>query len=122
MEFSPNNSIVKLCLQGIGMEEKGKPEEAGRLFLQAWNEAASDFEKFLAAHYVARHQTNVSDKLKWLETALYAALKINNDTVKSAFPSLYFNIAQCYKDLSDFDSAKKNHDLAISFQDKIYDN
>ncbi|MBN3909058.1 MAG: NAD(+)--rifampin ADP-ribosyltransferase [Nostoc sp. NMS1] len=51
MEFNPNNNVVKLCLQGMGMEEKGKPEEASKLFLQAWNEATHDFEKFISAHY-----------------------------------------------------------------------
>ena len=59
MEFSPNNNVVKLCLQGMGMEEKGKTEEAGKLFLQAWNEATNDSERFIAAHSVAGHQKNV---------------------------------------------------------------
>ena len=104
------------------MEGKGKPEEASRLFLQAWNEATNDFEKFTAAHYVARHQNNVSDKLRWLETGLQFALNINNDTVKSAFPSLYLNIARCYENLGDHDNAKKNYELAISFTDKLSDN
>jgi rifampin ADP-ribosylating transferase len=45
------------------MEVKGNPEEASKLFLQAWNEATTDFEKFTAAHYVARHQKSVADKL-----------------------------------------------------------
>ena len=78
----------------MDMEEKGKPEEASRLFLQAWNEATNDFEKFIAAYYVARHQKNVSDKLKWLETALQFALKINNDTVKERFPFFIFKHCQ----------------------------
>jgi tetratricopeptide (TPR) repeat protein len=121
MEFNPNNNVVKLCLQGMGMEEKSQPEEASKLFLQAWNEATNDFEKFISAHYVARHQKNISDKLKWLETALQFALKINNDSVKSAFPALYSNIAKCYEDLSAADKAKKNYELAISFQDKPSD-
>jgi rifampin ADP-ribosylating transferase len=122
VEFNPNNNIVKLCLQGMDMEEKGKPEEAGRLFLQAWNEATNDFEKFTAAHYVARHQKNVSDKLKWLETALQFALKTNNESVKGAFPSLYANIAKCYENLNELDNAKKNYELATSFTDKPSDN
>ncbi|QLE53257.1 NAD(+)--rifampin ADP-ribosyltransferase (plasmid) [Nostoc sp. C057] len=121
MEFNPNNNVVKLCLQGMGMEEKGKPEEASKLFLQAWNEATHDFEKFISAHYVARYQKNISDKLKWLETALQFALKINNNTVKSAIPSLYSNIAKCYEDLSDPDKARKNYELATSFKDKPSD-
>ena len=103
------------------MEEKGKLEEASKLFLRAWNEATSEFEKFIAAHYVARHQKNVSDKLKWLETGLQFALKVNDETVKSAFPSLYLNIAKCYEDLNDPDEAKKNYELATSFADKQSD-
>ena len=121
MEFNPNNNVIKLCIEGMGNEEKGKPEEASRLFLQAWNEATNDFEKFIAAYYVARHQGNTSDKLKWLETALQFALKINDDSVTSAFPSLYSNIAKCYEDLNDLDNAKKNHELAILFKNKPSD-
>lgn len=121
MEFNPNNNVVKYCLQGMGMEEKGEPEEASKLFLQAWDEATNDFEKFIAAHYVARHQKDISDKLKWLETALDFALKINNDTVNSAFPALYLNIAKCYEALNDPDKAKKNYELATSFKDKPSD-
>ena len=121
MEFSPFNKVVKICLQGMDMEEKGKLEEALKLFLQGWNEATFDFEKFIAAHYVARHQKTVSDKLKWLETALQFALKLNNDAVKSAFPSLYLNIAKCYEDLGDLDKAKENSELAISFKYNTYD-
>jgi len=121
MEFSPNNHIVKLCLQGMGLEEKGKSEEARGIFLQAWNEATDDFEKFLAAHYVARHQKDISDKLNWLETGLRLALQINDDSVKGALNSLYVNIAKCYEDLSDLDNAKKNYELADSFTDEPSD-
>lgn len=122
MEFNPNNNVIKLCVQGMDMEEKCKPEEASRIFLQAWNEATNDFEKFTAAYYVARHNGNVQDKLKWLETSLQFALKINDVTVRGAFPSLYSKIAECYEDLSDADNAKKNQELANSFTDNQFDN
>jgi hypothetical protein len=56
MQFDPNNNIVKLCTQGMSLEGEGKKEEALKLFQQAWDEATHDFEKFTAAHYVARHQ------------------------------------------------------------------
>ena len=121
MEFDPNNNVIKLCVQGIDVEGRGKPEEASRLFHQAWNEATDDFEKFIAAHFVARHQQTVADKLQWLETALQFALKIETDTVQGVFPSLYSNIAKCYEDLSDPDNAKKNYELAKSFAGKPSD-
>jgi tetratricopeptide (TPR) repeat protein len=121
MEFNPNNNIVKLCVQGMFMEEKDKPEEARRLFLQAWDEATNDFEKFTAAYYVARHQKNALDKLQWIETALQLALKLNDDTVKAAFPLLYSNLAKSYEELGDLDNAKKNYELAVLFRDKPSD-
>ena len=116
MEFSPSNHVVQCCLQGMNLEEKGKAGEAGKLFLQGWNEATNDFEKFLAAYYVARHQKTISDKINWLETTLRFALKVNDNTVMSALPSLYLNIAKCYEDLNDPVKAKDYSDLAISFQ------
>lgn len=121
MEFSPFNNVVKLCIQGMDMEGKAKPEEALKLFLQGWNEATNDFEKFLAAYYVARQQKTVSDNLKWLETALQFAVKTNNDSVKSAFPSLYFNIAKCYEDLGETENAKKNYELRTLFNENPSD-
>lgn len=122
MEFDSNNNVVKLCAQGMDLEGKGKLEKASKLFLQAWDEATNDFEKFTAAHYVARHQKTVVDKLNWDETALNLALKINDDKMKGSYPSLYLNIAKCYEDLKDVDNAKKNYQLALSFTNLLPDN
>lgn len=116
MEFSPFNPVVKLCILGMDMEDKGQPEEAGKIFLQAWNEATDDFEKFTAAWYVARQQETVSDKLKWYETALQAALRTGDDTINSALASLYANIAKCHESLDDAHNAKKNNQLSDSFK------
>lgn len=122
MEFNPNNKIVKLCLQGMGLEEKGEHEEAGKQFLKAWNEASHDFEKFISSYYISANKKNVADKLKWLETTLQLALQLIDDSVKAAFPHLYINIAKCYEDLNDKENAKKYYDLANSFDDKPSDN
>jgi tetratricopeptide (TPR) repeat protein len=121
MQFDPNNNIVKLCAEGMSLEGEGKKEEAHKLFQQAWDEATNDFEKFIAAHYVARHQKLATDKLRWDETALQLALKINDESMKENYPSLYLNIARCYEELNDFDSAKTNYQLALSFTNFIHD-
>ena len=122
MEFNPSNNVIKLCIQGMAMEEKGEPEKAIGLFLQAWNASTNDFEKFTASYYVARHQESVHDQLKWLKTSLEFALKINDESVKAAFPALYSNIAGCYERLNDLGNAKRNHELAASFTDDPSDN
>jgi len=98
----------------MGAEDKGEPVEASRLFLQAWNEAPNDFERFIAAYYVARHQGTTLGKLEWLGRSFNYALKINDVTVKAAFPALYSEIAECYEELNDRDKARKYRDLASS--------
>jgi rifampin ADP-ribosylating transferase len=115
MQFDTNNKIVKLCAQGMELEGEGKKEEALKIFQQAWEEATNDFEKFTSAHYVARHQDNIGDKLRWDKTALDLALKINDENMKSIYPSLYLNIGKCYEDMGDFESARENYDLGMSF-------
>jgi tetratricopeptide (TPR) repeat protein len=122
MQFDPNNNVVKLCANGMDLEGQGRKKEALALFQQAWNQATNDFEKFTSAHYVARHQATIEEKLKWDETALHLALKINDDNVKEALPSLYLNIAKCYEDLNDFTNAGINYELALSHVGLLPDN
>lgn len=119
MHLDPDNHVIKLCAKGMDME--GTPEEASKLFTQAWNEAVDDFERFIAAHYIARHQNSIADKLKWDETALHLALKIKDKDVDGAYPSLYLNIAKCYEDLGDVENAEKNYQSALAFMDRLSD-
>lgn len=115
MQYSQDSKTVQLCARGMELERQGSTAEASILFNRAWEEAIDDFEKFTAAHYVARHQESVPDKLKWDETALQLALKIKDGRVTDAFPSLYLNIAKCYEDLNDPEKARNNYELAHSF-------
>ncbi|GAB2971604.1 NAD(+)--rifampin ADP-ribosyltransferase [Mucilaginibacter puniceus] len=121
MEFNPHNPIIKLCMQGMAAEENGNPNEAGKIFMQAHNEATNDFEKYLSAYYLARNQTVAADKLKWFITCLQFALKVDSDSVTSALPSLYAHIAKCYDELNDADNALKYDELAKAHQYKLTD-
>jgi len=105
----------------MSLEGKGQPGEAYKLFQQAWNESTNDFEKFTSAHYVARHQNSIEDKLKWDNIALQLALTINNPGLKESFPSLYLNIAKCHEDLNNYAEAKKNYQLALSYTNHLKD-
>lgn len=112
IKFDPNNNVVKLCIMGMSLEDGGNVEEASTMFHKAWNEATDDYEKFIAAYHLARQQKNITNKLKWMETSLQCALNINDDNVKSAYSTLYVNIARCYEELCDSDNAKRNYELA----------
>src|SRR4051794_32777019 len=111
MTFDPENRIVQLCADGMALEGSGNIQGASQLFLQAWLESTTDFEKFTAAHYLARHQSTIEDKLKWDKLALEFALMIHDDKMKTHYPSLYLNVGKCYEDLNDLESAKQQYEL-----------
>jgi len=121
MEFDKDNIVVQLCALGMDLEGQGKLSEAGERFEEAWKVATTDFEKFTAAHYVARHQTSVSEKLKWDEVALKHALKINDRKSQEILPSLYLNIGKCYEDMADPDNARRNYEAAYAYVDFLPD-
>ena len=114
MQFDQNNRIVQLCAEGMNLEVNGKPGDALNVYMQAWGITATDEEKFIAAHYVARHQPTIKDKLHWDNIALDFALKAG-EKYKVQLPSLYLNIAKCYEDKSNYDIALENYQLALSF-------
>ena len=79
IRFDPNNNIIKRCMMGMSLEENGQSEEAAALFRQAWDEAADDYERFIAAYHLSRLQKSMTDKLQWLQTSLRCAQNINDD-------------------------------------------
>lgn len=115
MEFDLENEVVKLCSKGMEHEGLGENIQASELFLKAWSISKSDFEKFTSAHYVARHQDSVLEKLKWDLIALEFALKIDDSASKTVLPSLYLNVGKCYEDLKDVANARINYELAQSY-------
>jgi tetratricopeptide (TPR) repeat protein len=117
IKFDPNNPIIKLCMSGMGLEDSGNREEAITMFHKAWNEATDDYERFIAAYHLGRVQKSVTDRLKWMQTSLQCAQKINDDNVKSAYSTLYLNIAKCYEELGDSENAKRNYELSNSAKD-----
>lgn len=113
MEFNPGNPVIRLCVMGMVQEEKDNPDAANSLFRQAWQEATHDFEKYIAAYFVARHEKEMAQRLRWFETALQFGLKVNNDSVNGALPALHSHIADCYTALGDADNAQKHQALAL---------
>lgn len=114
MEFDNNNKVVQLCAEGMNRE--GNREEALALFQEAWEIASTDKEKFIAAHYLARQQQSVEEKLNWDRTALLHALQVPGEESKSVLPSLYLNIGKCHEDLGDLVQAENNYRLAAAFE------
>jgi len=114
IKFDPSNPIIKLCMTGMGLEESGNSDEALAMFQKAWKETRDDYERFITSYHLGRIQKSTIDKLKWMEMSLQCALKINDENVKSAYPTLHLNIAKCYEELGDSENAKRNYELSNS--------
>lgn len=121
MEFSPFNHVVKLCIQGMRLEEEGQADEALDFFMQAWTDAADDHEKLISAYFVARQQKTAPDRLHWLQIALDHALVIEDDRGSSALPGLYSKISETYTDLGEEAMAAEYARLGSSYKYNLAD-
>lgn len=109
MSIDPENPVVKLCAQGMMSAD---PEEAARLFEQAWSIRRDDYDACIAAHYVALHKTLAEERLVWNRAAIDHARAVNDERVRGFLPSLYLNLGKAYEDLDFVAEARRCYALA----------
>lgn len=107
-----SNPIVALCVEGMEQEMRGQLERASELFAQAWNQSSDDFEKCIAAHYLARHQKMAIDALRWNQESLKHANASDRVRVQEFYPSLYLNLGKSHEELGDREEARRFYQLA----------
>lgn len=110
--MDPDNEVVKLCADGMTAEMEGRADEAKDLFEQAWAIAADDYERCVAAHYVARHQDGPQQTLHWNEECLRYAELVGDERVAGFYPSLYLNIGHSCEQLGDRRRAEEGYRAA----------
>jgi tetratricopeptide (TPR) repeat protein len=115
MPFDPHNIVVQLCAQGMEKEGLLAQDEAKKCFDEALQKAQTDFERFIACHYIARHQDSPREKLRWDELALSFAMSCSDKTIHENYSSLYLNIGKDFEDMRDDEKALKNYQLAASY-------
>jgi tetratricopeptide (TPR) repeat protein len=107
-----NHPVIRLCIEGTQAEFQGRLAEAKSLYQQAWDAAQDDYGACIAAHYVARHQADPAEKLRWNQLALDKANAVADERVQEFYPSLFLNMGQSYELLGDFTEAKRYYGLA----------
>jgi tetratricopeptide (TPR) repeat protein len=112
MTIDPENPVVKLCAEGMNLEVSGDKKLAHQKFQEAWNLAGDDYEAFIAAHYLARHQETPEDKLRWNLESLNRALNLKSEQIGNLLPSLYLNLGKSYENLAQKEEAVKYYTLA----------
>jgi hypothetical protein len=107
-----NNTVISLCVKGTQAEFSGNTEEARALYWQAWQSAQNDYEACIAAHYVARFQASPQECLHWNELALQHAELVEDESVKSFYPSLYLSLGHAHELMGNLPEALRFYDLA----------
>jgi hypothetical protein len=110
--IDPQNRVVRYCVEGMEREQEGRHEEALRLFMLAWDQSTDAFERSIAAHYVARHQTTPERALHWNQESLINADAAGDDRVQGFYPSLYLNMGKSHEDLGNLQDARRFYVLA----------
>ena len=111
--IDPNNPVAKLCADGMQAEGEGDHRKAQDLFLQAWEVASDAFEACIAAHYVARHQPNPEETLRWNQVAWRLARAAGDDRCAGFVPSLLLNLGHSYETLGNLPQAKQYYESAM---------
>src|SRR5690606_23508745 len=90
-------------------------------FRRAWDASSDDFERCIAAHYVARHQDDPLDTLRWNERALALADAVGDERVQGFYPSLYLNVGASHERLGDAAEARRWFERAAALLDTLPD-
>lgn len=96
-----DNPVLKLCQEGMQAEAEGRSADARALFERAWSARTGDYDACVAAHYVARHQDDPSEILRWNSLALTHADAADAGAVAAFYPSLHVSVAMAHERLGD---------------------
>jgi len=107
-----DNLVIQLCLVGTQAEFEGRLDAARAAYRQAWEIVQDDYDACVAAHYVARLQSDPAVTLHWNQVALARAEAVGDERVRSFYPSLYLNLGQSYEELGNQAEAQKYYALA----------
>ena len=101
-------------MDGVDAEFQRRPEDARLLYQRAWDNAQDDYERCVAAHYMARFQPAPEEALRWNQIALAHAEMVNDERVTAFYPSLYVNLGRSHELLGDEAKAQHYYELAAA--------
>jgi tetratricopeptide (TPR) repeat protein len=116
-----DNPVVKLCMEGMEAEAKGRFEAARELFEQAWSICQDDYDACMAAHFLARQQDSPQATFAWNLEALNRADAVGDERVQSFYSSLYLNLGYSYETLGALAEARRYYQMATDRLDDVPD-
>jgi hypothetical protein len=103
--MDPENPVVALCAEGMATGD-------GALFLRAWEVAGDDWERCVAAHYVALSRPSAGERLRWNLRCLELADAVGDARVAGFYPSLHASVGRAWEELGDVPAAREAFERA----------
>jgi hypothetical protein len=106
---------VALCADGTAAEFAGRLDDARRLFAEAWAAACDDYDRAVAAHYVAHLEHEPAAHLEWNQLALVHAERAERTDpalVAPLYGSLYVSLGHAYEVVGNRIEADRHYALA----------
>lgn len=103
---------IALCASGTQAEFERRIDDARNLYAEAWRVAADDYEKCVAAHYIAHLEDDPGEALRWHSAALEHAQRAERELVEPFFGSLYVSLGRSYELTGDDSKAAHYYSLA----------
>lgn len=103
---------VSLCAEGTRAEFEGRLDDARRLYAQAWEVATDDYDRTVAAHYIAHLERDPAEQLRWNRLALDHANRADPESVAPFMGSLYVALGHSHDVLGDHVKAEEYFALA----------
>ncbi|MEV4542058.1 hypothetical protein [Micromonospora echinaurantiaca] len=114
-----DNPVLRLCQDGMRAEAEERPADARALFEQAWARRTDDYDACVAAHYLARHQDDPEEMLRWNQAALRHAEAVGDDRVAAFHPSLHVGVAMANERLGNMVAARAAFERAAEHVDAV---
>jgi hypothetical protein len=103
---------VQLCAAGTSAEFARRLDEARELYAAAWKAATDDYDRAVAAHYIAHLERDPDGRLMWNRRALDHAERADRELVAPLLGSLYVNLGHSCELVSDPQEAARYYALA----------
>lgn len=113
--------IAQQCAAGMQAEVTGPPGRARDLFEQAWASARDDYERCVAAHFLARQQPTPRARLEWNERCLQLAERVGDGRVDGFYPSLHLNLGRDLEELGEPSQARTHYAAALRQAEPLED-
>ena len=111
VETMEHDTIMGRINAAVALDYSGNREEARARLEELWEDVEMDGQALpqcTLAHYMADMQDDPHQELLWDLRALEAAGSLAGDEARDYYPSLHLNLAEDYRKLGDWDTAREH--------------